>query len=260
MLLLLVCLVQADVKITSPTGGSFSASGGTVEVSLKWEDDGDSDATDLSQVQSYTISLCTGPNDDIECFHTIVDGKTVSSKSVNAQIKASDAPNGWYYFQIYSVFPKGFTNHYSPRFQLKGMSGESAATITGKPTTLVVTATGDPPEAQVSASDTINSKSFSLRYTDQTGSTKFAPMQTQPGSKVTATTWSMKYPTSAVTYYSLAAGSPNARTTATPGWDYTPTSLPNWAPVAPYPTYFYPASQRVTKASLLSAKKKRWFD
>ncbi|KAG2736515.1 hypothetical protein G9P44_000605 [Scheffersomyces stipitis] len=258
-------LASADVDITAPKeGDSFSGSGGSASFKVSWDDDSSdsSDQFSLSDVTSYTVLLCTNTNTEIQCDQTnpLVKAQAISSKSVTVNVPASSFPNGYYFIQIYTVFKtKSVSIHYSDRFRLTGMSGTSVAS-------LIYTIDGLGPAAQTddveAGATTYASSLFSIPYTMQTTSTKrFAPMQTQPGSKVTATTWSIKYPTSAVTYYTTKGPKPVVMSTITPGWDYTPTSLPNAASVAPYPSYFYPASDRVSKATLSAAtKRRRWLD
>lgn len=253
---------MGDVEYTAPKAGAkFDGSSGTASVEITWKDDSDS-GTDLAltNVQSYTISLCTGPDagGSIQCLTPpLVQPTTIPSLKTTVSIKQGLVPDGYYYFQIYAAFGNGgSTINYSPRFQLTGMTGPTG--------TLAVTVTGDVPAEQIqnmNAAQGINSQSFSIPYTEQTGRTRYAPMQTQPGPLVTATTWTMRYPTSAVTYYSTKAGSPVVYSTITPGWDYTAESAVNYASVAPYPTNWYPASDRVTKATLSAAsKRKRWLE
>lgn len=252
--------VSADVSVTSPTdGASFSASGGTVSVPISWTDDVDdsSDTFSLSNVQSYTVLICYGSAASIKCAtnQPLLAQKTEPSKKFTADIPSSSYPNGFYFFQIYTVFKdKSTTIHYTGRVKLSGMTG---------PTTIDASNDGDTPLAQTSEAGganggTIKSEWFTIPYTLQTGKTRYAPMQTQPGSEITATTWNRRFPTSAVTYYTSASPSPNVHSTITPGWNYTAISAVNWATPAPYPTYFYPASERVSKAKLKTAKKKRW--
>ena len=108
----------------------------------------------------------------------------------------------------------------------------------------------------------VDSRSFSISYTKQTGKTRYAPMQTQPGSTITHKSMTRRFATSSYSAYSTYKKSPNVMTTLTPGWDYTPASKPNYATVAPYPNTAYPASEIITAtASLTSAaKKRRWLD
>ncbi|ABN64556.2 Cell wall synthesis protein KRE9 precursor [Scheffersomyces stipitis CBS 6054] len=257
-------LASADVDITAPKqGDSFSGSGGSASFKVSWDDDSSdsSDEFSLSNVKYYTILLCTNTNTEIGCDdkNPLVFQLPLSSKSTTVTVPASNYPNGYYYVQIYTTFKSGSTTaHYSNRFHLTSMSGTSIASI-------IYTITGAGPAADTSdidgGSTTYASSLFTIPYTMQTSTKRFAPMQTQPGSKVTATTWSIKYPTSAVTYYTTKGPKPVVMSTITPGWDYTPTSLPNAASVAPYPSYFYPASDRVSKATLSAAtKRRRWLD
>ncbi|KAK6204633.1 cell wall synthesis protein [Scheffersomyces amazonensis] len=253
---------SADVSISTPeAGSSYSGSGGAAVIDVTWVDSS-ADATDmfsLKNAQTYTILLCTGSNLEIQCDNNnpLLSNEALTTDSYKVSIKQNLYPNGNYFLQVYTVFAqKATTTHYSGRFTLTGMTGATA--------TWVVTVTGAAPAAQTSGNaitTTFASSLFSIPYTLQTDKTRYAPMQTQPGSQVTATTWSAKYPTSAVTYYSTIAGSPVVYSTITPGWDYTPSSLVNWATVATYPNYYYPASSRVSKATLSSAaKKRRWLD
>lgn len=261
ILLSLIHKVIGDVEFTSPKEGDrFSGSSGSAEIDVAWKDDAD-EGTDLAldNVITYTILLCTGPDrGQIQCLDDpLLKPTAVASMKTTVEVAQGIVPNGYYYLQIYTEFKNGgSTIHYSPRFQLTGMDGPTG--------TLAVTVTGDVPDPQVlnmNAAQGVNSASFTIPYTKQTGRTRYAPMQTQPGSKVTATTWTRRYPTSAVTYYSTKHSRPVVYSTITPGWDYTVKSEVNYASVAPYPTNWYPASERVSKATLSSAsKRKRWLD
>ena len=257
----LLSTVSADVEFTSPsTGDSYSGSSGSASVKIAWDDADDSDSDlSLDNVKTYTILLCTGPDADgtIQCLpDALVDAQAIASKEKTVSISNTLVPNGYYYFQIYTVFNSGgVTIHYSPRFKLTGMSGPTG--------TLDVTVTGNAPAGDVHGfpTATVDSRSFTVPYTLQTGKTRYAPMQSQPGTTVTATTWSMKYPPSAVTYYSTKLASPVVQSTITPGWSYIAESAVNYASVAPYPTNWYAASERVSKATISAAtKKRRWLD
>lgn len=253
----LLLAVVADFSFSSPDeGDSFSGSGGQALVQIKWTDDSDDgDDFSLANVKTVTISLCSGPASSPSCFLTVQKPQKLSGTSFTATIQNDAAPDGNYFFQFYAVFAAGTSIHYTSRFKLTSMSGP-VGTLKG------VTATGDSPDPQTSAeSASIDSASFSIAYTAQTGKTRYAPMQTQPGSKVTMSAWSRRFPTSSYTPYSTLQPSPNVHSTITPGWDYTPASLTNTAAPAAYPTSFYAASSRVSKATLSSAaKKKRWLD
>lgn len=253
-------LILGDVGFSSPKqGDSFAASGGNVQFTVAWSDTSlsGSDQFSLDNAESFTLSLCTGLNTQIQCINPpIFKAKTFSDYSYDVSIPSSLIASGWWYVQMYTLFKdKSSTISYSSRFQITGMTGPTL--------TYIVTATGAAPAGQTSATGaagatTYDSRSFTIPYTEQTGSYRFAPMQTQPGSKITVTTWTPRYPTSSYSAFASAAGPPRIVSTVTPGWDYTPESAVNWASVAPFPTAFYPASDRITPASLTTRNKRRW--
>lgn len=248
--------VIADVSISKPTSGqTFAASGGTVTVPLSWIES--QSTPQLSQIEQYRFTICTGPNSNINGIDTLdkVSASDITDNSYNLQIPASIGTNGNYFVQIYAVTKDGgYTIHYTYRFALTGMTGTLAATGSDV----------NPPSAEVNVANagvttTMSpeelSKSFAVYYTSQTGKTRYAPMQTQPGSSVSATTWTRRYPTSAVTYYSTVKNSLDQVSTITPGWSYTISSAINWATPAPFPSAnggWYNPSSKVTPASLSS--------
>lgn len=251
----------ADVSITKPTSGNtYTALGGSVSVELAWEDDlgSDDDAASLTNAASFTIVLCTGPNSDIKAVATLTEGLANTVTSYTADIAASDAPDGTYFFQVYAVFTLGYTIHYSNRFKLSGMTG-SASTLTFSASLLSITGDGPGAQSALTTTATYALSMFSVTYTLQTGTVRFAPMQTQPGSTITHTSWSRRHATSSYTPYSTIRPSPSVYSTITPGWDYAVTSKYNTATVIGQPSYWYPASSRVVAASISSANKKRWY-
>ena len=139
------------------------------------------------------------------------------------------------FLQIISV-PKsggGTVTNYSPRFTLSGMTGSFPAAIktaaqgvtgTAGPATqnAVVAAGGD----QASVSN-IPQGSYAIKYADQDGPTKYAPMQGRPGTKITAKTASARYPTSSVSYYHTFAPIPKQVTTQTMSQTFTVSSVEN---------------------------------
>lgn len=230
--------VIADVQVVSPkTDDEFSGSSGTVSIEVKWMDNGADPA--LDDIKFYSFTLETGPNNDIEKVKTLkakVDPADVTLDSevysYKLEFDASIAGDGQYYIQVYtSVDGKNsYTNNYSPRFTLSSMKGTSTYSFTD------TTQPNGETVIHQSSSASVDTKSFTLHYTQQTGVSRFAPMQMQPGSKITATTWTRKFPTSAVTYYSTLRNTLAQETTLTPGWSYTLPSGFNRATPAAYPT------------------------
>ncbi len=251
-------LCKADVDITSPTSSTaVTADSGQVSFSIAWKDDGSS--PDISDASTYTFKLCTGPNSDIISVDvsSAVSASSISDDKYSAKFDASKYASGNYYVQIYATYSSGgYSIHYSPRFEITGLTGSTKAS-----------GSGDSPDAQYSlAASSDNSASFSVPYVSQTGKTRYAPMQMQPGSTVTVSTWSRRFASSAVTYYSTFKKSPVVLSTVTPGWSYTMESLVNEATPAPFPSAvgWYPASKRLLSVSLdgstRTIKKSRWDD
>lgn len=255
VLLLLLTQVIADVSISKPlTGASYAVSGGTVSVEISWIE---SNANPLlGDIESYTFVLCSGPNTDIDPVETIakVSASDISDYTYTASIDASIGASGSYYIQVYAQVAKGFTIHYTSRFSLTGMTGSYKPTDGGSTT---------PPSAQTSLADdgaaaatSIDTRSFTLQYSQQTGATRYAPMQTQPGTKVTAnkSSWTRRYPTSSVSYFSTVRNDLLAQSsTITQGWSYIISSAINWATPAPYPSAnggWYNPSQKVKAATI----------
>lgn len=230
-------IANADVTVVLPIGGrTFEASGGSVPITIGWIDD--QSFPDLAKnVKSYTITLVSGPNSKIESIATLAAGISPDDVTLDGiiykytlSIPADVAASGVFFIQVFTTGSFGYTIHYSDRFTITGLTGTLTPTSAGTITT--------PPAAQYSIHTgtstvaTINSASFSIPYYDQSGVSKFAPMQTQPHGSVTnpTATWTRRFPTSAVTYFTTAvAGSKNTvKTTVTPGWSYEITSDINY--------------------------------
>ncbi|ODQ77283.1 hypothetical protein BABINDRAFT_163561 [Babjeviella inositovora NRRL Y-12698] len=254
----------ADISLSNPVpGSSFSGSTGTVSISVEWIDSGG--APPVSEIESYTFSLMTGSNLDISNIATLADAVSalkITDDTYTVTFKNTVCGNGLFYIQVYGALlaSAGSTIQYTNRFTLTGMTGSKVAS-----------GSGSPPQGQISlvtggtAAASINPASFSVPYTLQTGSTRYAPMQLQPGTSITVTTWSRRFPTSAVTYFTTKMASPVVYSTVTPGWSYTINSQPNYASPAPNPSIagWYAASERLVSASLsgssnTTAKAKRY--
>lgn len=245
----------ADVSISKPKkGSSYSASSGSASVQVTWIE---SNATPkLSDISLYKFTICTGPNNDIDGIKSIkkVDASDVDGYSITLSIPSTVGADGSYYIQVYAETDDGgYTIHYTERFTLEDMTGTlkpSGEDETSSPDAETSVNGGDD-TTTIAASDL--SKSFSVYYTSQTGKTRYAPMQTQPGSTITASTWTRRFPTSAVTYYTSLSTSLAQVSTITPGWDYTISSAVNWASHAPNPSEnggWYNPSSRVSSATL----------
>lgn len=255
-LLAMLSLTAADFSFSS-IDSTFSASSVSGLV-IPFQDDGKSPL--FGEISSTKVLLCTGSNAEINCLATVnTFTPTASQKSVTINLVPyqSLASNGRYFFQFYSTATAGgFTIHYTPRFSMTGMTGTLQATDGGDTS---------PPDPQINVGSTNNANSDSILlasqkipYTAQTGRTRYAPMQMQPGSKVTyPLKASHRFPTSAVSYFTDYKSKPYVVTTTTPPWSYTITQGPNWAATQPDPTGYYAASEALKRN--INAKSRRGY-
>lgn len=128
-----------------------------------------------------------------------------------------------------AVATAGLTRNYTPRFSMSSMTGEFT------PGQLAAQKLGDedPPVGENTVVDPDSAAGgdaagmMGVGYAMQTGPTRYAPMQTQPGRSITAKSARMQYPTSAYTVYTTRGRKPNVETTVTQAWDYTVVSKVN---------------------------------
>lgn len=247
----------ADISISSPAqGASFAATSG---ITIKFSDDGV--APKFAAITSTKVLLCTGSNADINCLATVatfVPG-SLTSYTVSLASYLALGSNGAYYFQLYSVATTGYTIHYSNRFTLSGMTGTLKASSGGdttSPDDTVAVTDGSTAGAAVTGSAAL--ASFSVTYTLQTGLTRYAPMQMQPGTKVThKLSATRRFPTSSVSYFTTFTRQPLQKTTTTLSWSYTIAQGPNWAATAASPTGYYAASEALARN--INAKSRRGY-
>ena len=103
-----------------------------------------------------------------------------------------------------SVGPSGSVTNYSPRFSLTGMTGTFPQNVQDGIKAITGTA-GPATEKSAQNQQGANgvaagapAGAYTVPYTMQTGSIKYAPMQGRPGTKITAQSPTPKYPTSSV--------------------------------------------------------------
>lgn len=261
-------IVLADVSIIAPLAFTLYTPDdtGMVNIDIQWIDNG---ATPLQEdITYFTFTLETGANDAIQPVKTLA--KRVSLENVKVVTDALDNTiysysvsfsssvygNGQFYIQVFAmVQSQGNTIHYTPRFFLQNMTGKRIASITDtiepQPQTAIAAA------GQTQA--TIDSRSFTVPYTKQTGISRFAPMQTQPPKKMSLTKWTRKYLTSAVTFFKSARKSLDQSTTITPGKTYTFTSDVNYATPALFPSqnggWYHPSKRQSLSPRKVNANK-----
>lgn len=206
MLLLRILTVFAvftycDLAIVYPKlNATYTPNKNKVNIDVQWIDDRSDPIYD--DITNLTISLCNGPNDNITIVDTLVDNLSTRDNDIkvngkgqtrnwnyDVEFAANTTNEGIYFLQIVSLFKSTFTIHYSSRFNLVGMSGTKNGSL---PVYNVMT--DSPPadtltDRESSSSISVNSKSYSIPYLEQTGSVKYAPMQPLVAKTITASRW-----------------------------------------------------------------------
>ncbi|SCV05921.1 LANO_0H18118g1_1 [Lachancea nothofagi CBS 11611] len=243
----LLQLAVADLSVAKPIGGSeYSVSSNTVSIEVEWTDVGRS--PELDTVTQYVFTLCTGSNSKIQAISTLatVPATEITGNRYTVSIDREAGASGSYFLQVVAVSPEWIAIHYSNRFTITGMQGNKPAPSVNdpqgpSPETMKIGPNGGPPP--------IDSASFSIPYASQTGSYRFAPMQTQPGSVVTATAWTRQNPTSTCSFYATNTATPEWYTTITAGWDYTILTRMNDVHPRPLPEHnggWYKPAEKMT--------------
>ena len=126
--------------------------------------------------------------------------------------------------------------NYSDRFTLKGMTGTFPAAVEAGIKDIDGT---DGPKAENNINENAptdgGAAGGSVPYTQQDGPTKYAPMQRQPGTKITAKSPSMQYPTSSVNIAKTFLPTPKQVTTMTASGTYSVSSMENTVRCQNYP-------------------------
>lgn len=144
---------------------------------------------------------------------------------------AGTLKNGFYLRMISTAKEGGTITNFSDRFSITGMTGSNPAdaptTITGTsgPDTINNVANGAAAPAAAAADGGL----YDMAYADQTGPTKYAPMQVVPPTKITAKNFSPKYPTSSVSIATTWLPKPTVQTTMTQTQTFLVSSMENTA-------------------------------
>lgn len=258
LLLLAATAVHADYDITAPVANAALVA--STPITVQFTDNGN--VPTFAEMALTRVLLCTGPNSAIHCFDTAVGTFTPSasltSYSANLAPLAAMGSNGPYYFQFYSTTSgSGYSIEYSQRFTLTGMTGSYRASSGGDT---------DPPTGSTNLGGSGGGPSqedlLSLNqvpYSLQTGATRYAPVQQQPGTRVThRLSASQRFPTSSVSLFTTYTMRPLQRTTYTPSWTYTITQAQNYAATQPSPTGYYAASEALSRSIAAKAKRGRY--
>ncbi|KAF3915306.1 hypothetical protein AA313_de0203123 [Arthrobotrys entomopaga] len=231
---LLPSAVRSEIVFSNPVAGK-SFTGGTA-IAVAWADNGIAPAS--TSTNTFTLDLCTGSNAEVIALTTLVAGDTfgVAAGSLSVVIPATIGANGNVYFlRMTWTTTTGTVINWSDRFGLTGMTGVFTPAMTA------ANAVGDvdrPPAvhpSQPAAVPNPQDSDFLVPYAEQTGPTKYAPMQPRPGSVITARNMKPLNPTSAYTIFTTKGGPPNVQTTITQPATYQLTTVINEASPAPMP-------------------------
>ncbi|KAK9317515.1 hypothetical protein V1522DRAFT_360715 [Lipomyces starkeyi] len=246
----LIPRVFADVQFLTPKAGvSYPVSAAT-PLTVTWQDSGT--VPTFADLSTASLKLC-GMSDasQFNCFSFLFQAQALSGfgGTYTATIPIAQGANGQYFLQMTSLITAGgYVINYSDRFNLTGMTGTTEYAY--------IDNTVGPVRQYNPATTPTSSNLFDVSYPYQDGWTiKYAPMQPQPGTTVTASTASRQYPTSAISaIFKTNTIQPYALSTTTQPWLYPWTSVINEASPQPDPSANGGSYEENKK------KKKRWDD
>ncbi|KAI9849732.1 MAG: hypothetical protein M1838_000093 [Thelocarpon superellum] len=255
-------LALADVEFTSPSAGDKVTGGSAIDA--KWKDSGS--APSISDLKSYQLFLCAGSNSNQvradpgrhmsqplmmsaraknpPCMSLkdqgTFDGTNGASATVPVGFGASTPDNAYYLKMLSTATAGGTVINFSNRFSLSGMTGvfppalvtdlKTVSGTTGPPTVNQVAGANAAPPAGGAAGP------YTVPYTLQTGLTRYAPMQPQPPTKITAQSATPLWPTSGTTVATTFMAIPSIVTTLTQSPTFSTTTRTNTVAAAPQPS------------------------
>lgn len=132
------------------------------------------------------------------------------------------------FLKMISVATAGGTViNYSPRFSITGMTGNFPANVIAGMRTVSGTAGPATENNVVQKQPAADGGAYAVPYTLQTGLTKYAPMQPQPPTKITAQSATPLWPTSSVVIATTWLPRPSQVTTSTQVPTYSVSSMEN---------------------------------
>lgn len=223
-----------DVQILFPNenGQKYDLSSGLATLRVEWSIT--EEPPDEDEIESYTFTLVAASNNEIVSVYVfdVFQASELDENKVELQLANTVGTDGLYMLQVLAMSDAGYTIHYTHRFELVGMTGSRIAPS-------ITDTVPPPPERNILDNvlpGDIDTRSFTVPYSLQTGRAKFAPMQLQPPTKVTKTVWTSIHETSAVSYFTAFRPYRKQLTTVTPGWSYVLPSGVNNARAAPMPS------------------------
>ncbi|GAB7364780.1 hypothetical protein MBLNU230_g5578t1 [Neophaeotheca triangularis] len=238
----LTSLVSAFPRITSPAPGGRVAAG---PIDVEWEDNGDTPR--LADLGDYTWHLIVGGNEGAE-QKPLADGPgstPIASGSTEVEIDpglSETVRNGFYFKMVCTAIDGGTVTVYSDRFTITDMTGvlepEFADAVEGlgtKGPENVNTVGADPindgdADGGDGDDDEPEASLFKVPFAEQTGSTRYCPMQPIAPTKITAKKASRMHPTSSYSVATTWLPMPKIATTITQKQTFTVKSIENTVP------------------------------
>ncbi|AMD20350.1 HDL394Wp [Eremothecium sinecaudum] len=242
--LLLIGLVRSvlgDVSIVEPGYlDKFSGASGSVKMAVRWKND-NFIYPYADQINFYNVTLCRGTKYGVECrpekLAQNVDARKLPEKdglfSVDVAIDGNVIGDGFFTIQLASSAGlMGYTIVYSKPFQLTDMKGSWDWKGEYNPYPVE--------EYQITADLQGRPRTYGAEYAKtayrfQTGLTRFPPLQTQPPTKKTATTWVAANPSTSVSYFKTPINSIIQETTMSMSGPFI-TQVVNHVPPPSFPT------------------------
>lgn len=147
------------------------------------------------------------------------------------------------FFQVISTLTEGGVAYsYSPRFTLTGMTGTTEPNYASVVTKLDGADAGPAYEGPSDATATGTAAAdgpFAVPYQSQTGLTKYAPMQSVPPTKITASSYTPLYPTSSYSVAMTWLPPASILTTVTASQTFSVSSVENTVCSLAWPCLFF---------------------
>ncbi|KAL2359211.1 hypothetical protein RJZ56_007943 [Blastomyces dermatitidis] len=176
----LVLSASAAIEFTAPVAGTILKAGDTLNV--EWQQVGNS--SEIPDAVRFDIFLCAGGNDEDsfdQLMHIAKDRNFGEGNSISAPIAleiGGNEPNA-YFLQMVINNPDGLDLVHSARFTLSGMTGSLPARLLDG--IQAISGTTDSPPIH---GNELRKRQAGLPYAEQTGLTRYAPMPTQPPTKI----------------------------------------------------------------------------
>ncbi|KAL2376583.1 hypothetical protein RJZ90_007402 [Blastomyces dermatitidis] len=176
----LVLSASAAIEFTAPVAGTILKAGDTLNV--EWQQVGNS--SEIPDAVRFDIFLCAGGNDEDSFRKTEILAKGTQYQRPSLLKLAETSPMHIYkspdsFLQMVINNPDGLDLVHSARFTLSGMTGSLPARLLDG--IQAISGTTDSPPIH---GNELRKRQAGLPYAEQTGLTRYAPMPTQPPTKI----------------------------------------------------------------------------